>query len=108
MHYQPTPKVIVVKMLMFFFSSRRRHTIFKCDWSSDVCSSDLLLSRGPLNKFFDLFNRMFERFTGIYVRLCGGFVRKGALALVGSGEGCVGEERRFRWSPYHLKKKIIR
>src|SRR5207237_2087214 len=22
-------------------SSRRRHTIFKCDWSSDVCSSDL-------------------------------------------------------------------
>src|SRR5260370_11228395 len=25
----------------FFFSSRRRHTIFKCDWSSDVCSSDL-------------------------------------------------------------------
>src|SRR4030066_1827881 len=25
-----------------FFSSRRRHTIFKCDWSSDVCSSDLL------------------------------------------------------------------
>src|SRR4030066_926570 len=24
-----------------FFSSRRRHTRFKCDWSSDVCSSDL-------------------------------------------------------------------
>src|SRR5260370_19691265 len=28
-------------MLFFFFSSRRRHTRFKCDWSSDVCSSDL-------------------------------------------------------------------
>src|SRR5260370_10549690 len=28
-------------LLMFFFSSRRRHTRFKCDWSSDVCSSDL-------------------------------------------------------------------
>src|SRR2546430_13672850 len=27
----------------FFFSSRRRHTRFDCDWSSDVCSSDLLL-----------------------------------------------------------------
>src|SRR4030066_689865 len=27
--------------LFFFFSSRRRHTRFKCDWSSDVCSSDL-------------------------------------------------------------------
>src|SRR5260370_29753727 len=25
----------------FFFSSRRRHTRFKCDWSSGVCSSDL-------------------------------------------------------------------
>src|SRR5882762_4708224 len=27
--------------MFFFFSSRRRHTRFKCDWSSDVCSSDL-------------------------------------------------------------------
>src|SRR5205085_6961829 len=26
---------------MLFFSSRRRHTIFDCDWSSNVCSSDL-------------------------------------------------------------------
>src|SRR5256886_7005411 len=26
---------------LFFFSSRRRHTRFDCDWSSDVCSSDL-------------------------------------------------------------------
>src|SRR5260370_16953083 len=31
-----------VPLLFFFFSSRRRHTRFKCDWSSDVCSSDLL------------------------------------------------------------------
>src|SRR5260370_6046660 len=28
-------------VMFFFFSSRRRHTRFKCDWSSDVCSSDL-------------------------------------------------------------------
>src|SRR4051812_50061179 len=28
-------------MLCFFFSSRRRHTRLTCDWSSDVCSSDL-------------------------------------------------------------------
>src|SRR6516225_1755544 len=27
----------------FFFSSRRRHTILTCDWSSDVCSSDLII-----------------------------------------------------------------
>jgi len=30
--------------IFFFFSSRRRHTRFKCDWSSDVCSSDPLRS----------------------------------------------------------------
>src|SRR2546430_4503466 len=29
----------------FFFSSRRRHTRFDCDWSSDVCSSDLERTR---------------------------------------------------------------
>src|SRR5690242_21691045 len=27
--------------MRFFFSSRRRHTRLTCDWSSDVCSSDL-------------------------------------------------------------------
>src|SRR2546430_6400320 len=30
---------------IFIFSSRRRHTRFDCDWSSDVCSSDLLVVR---------------------------------------------------------------
>src|SRR3712207_7148166 len=29
---------------MFFFSSRRRHTRYWRDWSSDVCSSDLWIS----------------------------------------------------------------
>src|SRR2546430_5111482 len=32
-------------MFFFFFSSRRRHTRFDCDWSSDVCSSDLAEAR---------------------------------------------------------------
>src|SRR6266567_3388081 len=32
--------------VFFFFSSRRRHTRFDCDWSSDVCSSDLALVSG--------------------------------------------------------------
>src|SRR5712692_12091002 len=31
-------------LVFFFFSSRRRHTRWNCDWSSDVCSSDLSLS----------------------------------------------------------------
>src|SRR5256885_6484249 len=33
-------------MRSFFFSSRRRHTRLQGDWSSDVCSSDLMLSDG--------------------------------------------------------------
>src|SRR2546430_642353 len=31
----------LIMSVFFFFSSRRRHTRFDCDWSSDVCSSDL-------------------------------------------------------------------
>src|SRR5690606_5377136 len=31
----------------FFFSSRRRHTRFSRDWSSDVCSSDLITKARP-------------------------------------------------------------
>src|SRR2546427_8883511 len=33
---------VVILYCTFFFSSRRRHTRFDCDWSSDVCSSDLV------------------------------------------------------------------
>src|SRR2546430_1002771 len=40
-----------------FFSSRRRHTRFDCDWSSDVCSSDLSCDDG-------------ERFSGIALCKC--------------------------------------
>src|SRR5256886_17261805 len=51
--------MLLARSSLFFFSSRRRHTRFDCDWSSDVCSSDLyraaaaardragLASRGP-------------------------------------------------------------
>src|SRR6266508_5041238 len=34
--------------IIFFFSSRRRHTSWPRDWSSDVCSSDLVVQRGPV------------------------------------------------------------
>src|SRR6267142_3196649 len=34
----------------FFFSSRRRHTRLTCDWSSDVCSSDLTKRNGDFCK----------------------------------------------------------
>src|SRR6266481_8594875 len=42
--------------VFFFFSSRRRHTRWNCDWSSDVCSSDLMIWRGwPIEKILALF-----------------------------------------------------
>src|SRR5256886_3101823 len=54
-HY--TPKMIFTCLIFlsclffFFFSSRRRHTRFDCDWSSDVCSSDLeAYAQGYLGK----------------------------------------------------------
>src|SRR3712207_4908406 len=37
-----------VRSFFFFFSSRRRHTRYWRDWSSDVCSSDLVKSSCPL------------------------------------------------------------
>src|SRR5438132_4830513 len=38
----------------FFFSSRRRHTRSLCDWSSDVCSSDLLAGGQSLMPLMNL------------------------------------------------------
>src|SRR3712207_7376795 len=38
-------------MCFFFFSSRRRHTRYWRDWSSDVCSSDLMTQSS--NRIFD-------------------------------------------------------
>src|SRR3972149_2127602 len=34
-------QLLVQDSMLFVFPSRRRHTRFDCDWSSDVCSSDL-------------------------------------------------------------------
>src|SRR5256886_8628844 len=40
--YDHFHRLLILCFCFFFFSSRRRHTIFDCDWSSDVCSSDLV------------------------------------------------------------------
>src|SRR6266446_1907396 len=40
-----------IQLFFFFFSSRRRHTRLQGDWSSDVCSSDLVcMANGPLHR----------------------------------------------------------
>src|SRR5256886_13567646 len=43
--YASVCNTVVCRDCIFFFSSRRRHTRFDCDWSSDVCSSDLVLDK---------------------------------------------------------------
>src|SRR5690242_21101570 len=47
---------------LFFFSSRRRHTRLTCDWSSDVCSSDLgvHLDEAVVDRFLRVVEQHFE------------------------------------------------
>src|SRR2546430_3887822 len=96
----------------FFFSSRRRHTRFDCDWSSDVCSSDLFGfeakdTAGHIARMDSSPETGGENFG----------IRPMQMLLMGLG-GCsgidivsilkkrseerrVGKECRSRWSPYH-------
>src|SRR5260370_13226426 len=62
--------------LFFFFSSRRRHTRFKCDWSSDVCSSDLLSGIRRCSEFVyvgELMTGQIELYLHERIRNIGGF-----------------------------------
>src|SRR6266508_4761816 len=77
----------LVPSLLFFVSSRRLHTRWPRDWSSDVCSSDL--RPGPAETAVRLQAQPLARHVG---------GRR-------SEERRVGKECRSRWSPYHLKKK---
>src|SRR5690242_21813121 len=84
----------------FFFSSRRRHTRLTCDWSSDVCSSDLL---GVELLLFEWKPRSF-----VPVALAcatAGAARRYIVGVGRSEERRVGKECRSRWSPDHEKKK---
>src|SRR2546430_11817228 len=95
----------------FFFSSRRRHTRFDCDWSSDVCSSDLSLyqsertepARYPRAK--PCRRRDTAPTPGPHRPRRGGYVRPSPALTVRpafrSEERRVGKECRSRWSPYH-------
>src|SRR5260370_28795782 len=92
-------------LVFFFFSSRRRHTRFKCDWSSDVCSSDLI-SKRILRTVQESSVETVRRSTS-----AGGppptldspwTVASIFRAMeIRSEERRVGKEGRSRWSPYH-------
>src|SRR2546430_5144162 len=96
---------------VFFFSSRRRHTRFDCDWSSDVCSSDLVIHAAMKIDAEDARQLglnpeklITSAFVGVailsdvrpYTREDANLLKKRR-----SEERRVGKECRSRWSPYH-------
>src|SRR5689334_25028530 len=85
----------------FFFSSRRRHTRWNCDWSSDVCSSDLvaLVASSCMTRPSDC--------IADGPRKTSGPCTLNFLESRRSEERRVGKECRYRWSPYQQKKKKV-
>src|SRR2546427_3805043 len=81
---------------VFFFSSRRRHTRFDCDWSSDVCSSDLSTSTPSVAAMAPAFAKP----SGDSIMVIT-VVFSLASRKYRSEERRVGKECRSRWSPYH-------
>src|SRR5438132_2732565 len=84
-----SPNIALYRFFFFFFSSRRRHTRSLCDWSSDVCSSDLVRD---------------DRARALRARL-ERHVQRAVAESIGlqqgrSEERRVGKECRSRWSPY--------
>src|SRR5256886_5463886 len=99
-------------VVYFFFSSRRRHTRFDCDWSSDVCSSDLepMSWTSPGDDGWLAARALLEEKTpdtttgaGLPKRVPKAHLVPGSAAPrhERSEERRVGKECRSRWSPYH-------
>src|SRR5256885_10251156 len=99
-------------MSCFFFSSRRRHTRLQGDWSSDVCSSDLVAIRHidlaiwvelrGVKKGVERQHRLVDTALRVEVGVgIGGVGPARRHLLRRSEERRVGKECRSRWSPYH-------
>src|SRR5438477_559970 len=95
---------VLITLLNFFFSSIRRHTRLTCDWSSDVCSSDLLVFRalcknvGGVMEFGREYGQGIDRLLWLLWRseerrvgkeCCGKRVKLMVLALI-----CLGNNRQ--------------
>src|SRR5690348_17906452 len=95
----------------FFFSSRRRHTRWTGDWSSDVCSSDLMKPTdqipllGPLPVtvpgIVDTWFALHAKFGKLPIAEDLAPAIYYATHGFRSEERRVGKECRSRWSPYH-------
>src|SRR2546430_7620338 len=102
--------IISTSIILFFFSSRRRHTRFDCDWSSDVCSSDLRDRRksdapGEGRKFRQILRPspcpLPEGQGGVWLDSHNITAAPRSVRCYRSEERRVGKECRSRWSPYH-------
>src|SRR2546430_9665049 len=93
---------------LFFFSSRRRHSRFDCDWSSDVCSSDLSSAScapaqapgaaGGLDTRAGAHDALERSALVLHVLLAD--LDELRQLIVRSEERRVGKEGRSRWTPY--------
>src|SRR5690606_39730667 len=94
---------------LFFFSSRRRHTRFSRDWSSDVCSSDLLL--GELAVRVHVVDADAEHLGAGRPHLVDRVAERADLlgaagrVVLRSEERRVGKEWRARWGPCPYSKE---
>src|SRR5438270_3797226 len=95
--------IVFFFFFFFFFSSRRRHTRFDCDWSSDVCSSDLKLRGGRHSGVRVLCVPALPALISPSTPACASRRRRARLPR--SEERRVGKECRSRWSTYHYKEK---
>src|SRR5690242_21337867 len=115
----PTTRGRIAPPTWFFFSSRRRHTRLTCDWSSDVCSSDLVrMLSAPFGQLAVVQSRdaalanwrslttltvTLSTTTGFVVLILGfAFHWQATRAREArSEERRVGKECRARWAAYH-------
>src|SRR3712207_8044674 len=91
----------------FFFSSRRRHTRYWRDWSSDVCSSDLyrtvgdMTCTGAVRSTATTLADVVAEIAATTVTERGETRADDRVGEARSEERRVGKECRSRWSPYH-------
>src|SRR3546814_5324031 len=95
----------------FFFKQKTAYEMRISDWSSDVCSSDLLLRRMKAGVTVHGFRSGFRDWSAE----CTGYAHEVAeMALAHTIENKIGKRRvgkecvspcKSRWSPYHKKKK---
>src|SRR2546430_5360980 len=99
-----------ISFFFFFFSSRRRHTRFDCDWSSDVCSSDLMQQVADVVGGLGLETKRLDKLKTAVAEATMNAIEHGNqndpdinvhITVERSEERRVGKECRSRWSPYH-------